>query len=102
MNFLFWNKTNSWYIKEENVLKHAKKLLYSKKNIMLLVKFNDTKTPKKNDAMKLTIEVFWILNPELIFKLLCINILSINPKVLPNKIIIIEATSNFTFLSNLL
>ena len=70
--------------------------------MLLLVKFNATKLPKKKDAKKFTIEIFWILNPRLIVKLFCINNLSINPKVLPNKIIIIEATSKFTFLSSLL
>ena len=49
--------------------------------------------PKKNDAIKFTIEVFWILNPKLIFKLFCIKILNINPIVLPNKTIIIELIS---------
>ena len=57
------------------------------------MKFNATKIPKKNDAMKLTIEVPWILNPILIFKLFCINILSINPKVLPKKTKLIEVIS---------
>ena len=57
---------------------------------MLLLRFNSTRIPKKNDAMKLTIEVFWILKPILIFKLFCIKILNINPKVLPNKTILIE------------
>ena len=57
------------------------------------MKFNATKIPKKNDAMKLTIEVPWILNPILIFKLFCINILSINPKVLPKKTKRIEVIS---------
>jgi len=61
--------------------------------MLLLIKLNATKIPKKNDAIKLTIEVFCILNPILIFKLFCINILSINPKVLPNKTIIIEGIS---------
>ena len=60
---------------------------------MLLLKFNATKFPKKNDAIKFTIEVFWILKPILILKLFCINILSINPQVLPNKTIIIEVIS---------
>ena len=60
---------------------------------MLLRKFNDTKIPKKNDDIKFTTEVFWILNPTFIFKLFCINNLSINPKVLPNKTIIIEVIS---------
>ena len=31
--------------------------------MLLLIKLNATKIPKKNDAIKLTIEVFWILNP---------------------------------------
>ena len=61
--------------------------------MLLLIKFNATKIPKKNDAMKFTIVVFSILNPKLIFKLFCINILSINPKVLPNKRILIEVIS---------
>ena len=61
--------------------------------MLLLINFNATKIPKKNDAMKFTIDVFSILNPILIFKLFCINILSINPKVLPNKIILIEVIS---------
>ena len=57
------------------------------------MKSNDTKIPKKNDAMKFTIEVLCILNPIIILKLFCIYILPINPKVLPNKIIIIEEIS---------
>ena len=60
---------------------------------MLLKKFNDTKIPKKNDDKMFTIEVLLILNPTFIFKLFCINILIINPKVLPNKTIIIEVIS---------
>ena len=59
----------------------------------LLIKFNDTKIPKKNDAIKFTIEVFWISKPILIFKLFCMNVLSIKPKVLPNRIIPIELKS---------
>ena len=59
----------------------------------LLIKSNATKIPKKNDAIKFTIEVLWILNPILIFKLFCMNILSINPTVLPNKIKPIELKS---------
>ena len=51
------------------------------------------KYPKKKDAKKFTIEVFFILNPTLISKLFCINILSISPKVLPNKTIIIDLIS---------
>ena len=57
------------------------------------MKFNATKIPKKNDAIKLTIEVPLILNPILILKLSCINILSINPKVLPKKTKLIEVIS---------
>ena len=45
-------------MKEEKVLKHPKKPVKNNKNILLLIKFNATKTPKKNDAMKFTIEVF--------------------------------------------
>ena len=58
MNFLFWSKTNSSYMKEENVLKHPKKPVKNNKNILSLIKFNATRIPKKNEAMKLTIEVF--------------------------------------------
>ena len=61
--------------------------------MLLPIKFNATKIPKINEAIKLIIDVFWILNPILIFKLFCINILSINPKVLPNKTIIIDLIS---------
>ena len=93
MNFLFWNKTNNWYINEEKVLKQPKKPLLNNKKPGLLMKFNATKIPKKNDAIKLTIEVLWILNPILIFKLFCMNILSINPKVLPKKRKLIEVNS---------
>ena len=57
---------------------------------MLLITFNAKKIPKKKDAIKLTIEVFFILNPKLIFKLFCIKILKVNPKVLPNKTKIIK------------
>ena len=55
------------------------------------MKFNATKIPNKNVAIKFTMEVFCILNPILIFKLFCIFIL--NLEVLPNKIIIIEVIS---------
>ena len=58
-----------------------------------LIKFNATKIPKKKDAIKLTIEVFWILKPMFFLKLFCMNILSINPNVLPSKMIIIELKS---------
>ena len=60
MNFFFLNKVNSWYIKEEKVLKHPKKLDNNNIIILLLIEFNATKIPKKNDAIKFTIEVFWI------------------------------------------
>ena len=72
------------------MLKHPKKPVLNNNNILLLWKFNATKIPKKNEAMKFTTEVFWISKPIFILKLFCINILSINPKVLPNKIITIE------------
>ena len=57
------------------------------------MKFNATKIPKKKDAKKFTIEVFSILKQILNLNLFCINILSINPKVLPNKTILIEVIS---------
>ena len=47
----------------------------------------------KKDDRKFTIEIFWILKPILFLKLFCMNILSINPKVLPSKIILIELKS---------
>ena len=59
----------------------------------LLTKFNATKIPKKNDAIKLTIEVFWISKPIFFLKLFCINILIITPNVLPVKMINIELRS---------
>ena len=59
----------------------------------LLIKFNATKIPKKKDDKKFTIEVFWISKPILLLKLFCMNILSINPKVLASKIIPIELKS---------
>ena len=57
------------------------------------MKFNATKIPNKNVAIKFTMEVFCILNPILIFKLFCIIILKSNPKVLPNRTILIEVIS---------
>ena len=61
--------------------------------MLLFIKLDATKIPNKNDAIKFTIEVFCMLNPILIFKLFCINILSISPKVLPIKTIIIDLIS---------
>ena len=88
---------------EEKVLKQPKKPLKNSKKIELLMKSNDTKIPKKKDAMKLTIELLCILNPVLIFKLFFIKILHIRPKVLPNKIKIIEAISKiYIFIQPLL
>ena len=49
--------------------------------------------PKKKDDKKFTIEVFWISKPILFLKLFCMNILNINPNVLPSKIILIELKS---------
>ena len=57
------------------------------------MKSDATKIPKKKDAIRLTIVVFWILNPIFIFKLFCIKILNINPNVLPNKTKIIDLMS---------
>jgi len=66
--------------------------------MLLFIKFNATKIPKKKDAMKFTIEVFWILNPVFTFKLFWINILSIKPKVLPHKTILNEEISKIYIL----
>ena len=46
--------------------------------------------PNKNDDKKFTIVIFLISKPILFLKLFCMNILSINPKVLPSKSINIE------------
>ena len=40
------------------MLKHPKKPVENNNNMSLLIKFNATKIPNKNDAMKFTIEVF--------------------------------------------
>ena len=45
-------------MKEENVLKHPKNPVQKNNKILLLVRFNATKMPNKNDATKFTIEVF--------------------------------------------
>jgi len=60
---------------------------------LLFIKFKATKIPNKNDEKKFTIEVFVISKPILFLKLFCMNILNINPKVLPSKIIHIELKS---------
>ena len=57
------------------------------------MKLKATKIPKINDAIKFTIEVLRISKPIFFLKLFCMNILSINPKVLPMKIILIELNS---------
>jgi len=60
---------------------------------LLLIKFKATKFPNRKDDEKFTIEVFLISKPILFLKLFCMRILSINPNVLPSKIIIIELKS---------
>ena len=45
-------------MKEENVLKHPKKPVKNNNNISLFIEFEANKIPKKNDAIKLIIEVF--------------------------------------------
>ena len=45
-------------MKDENVLKDPRKPIQSNNNILLSVRFEATKIPKKNDAMKLIKEVF--------------------------------------------
>ena len=59
----------------------------------MLIKFKATKIPNKKDDIKFTIEVWSISKPIFFLKLFCMNILSINPKVLPSKIILIELKS---------
>ena len=66
---------------------------------MLLIKSKATKIPNKKDDKKFTIEVFRISKPILFLKLFCINILSINPKVLPSNIIIISLKSKIYIFS---
>ena len=61
--------------------------------MLLLINLNATKIPKRNDAIKFTIEVFLISKPIFNLQLFCINNLSINPKVLPSKTIHIELKS---------
>ena len=53
--------------------------------MLLFIKLDPTKIPKKKEAIKFTIEVFWMLKPVLISKLFCIYILKVNPIELPNK-----------------
>jgi len=60
---------------------------------LLLLKFKAIKIPKKKDDKKFTIDIFLISNPILFLKLFCMNILSINPKVLPSKMATIELKS---------
>ena len=57
------------------------------------MEFKATKFPKKKDATIFNIEVFRISKPIFNFKLFCINILSINPIVLPTNKITIERKS---------
>jgi len=54
---------------------------------------NATKIPKKKDDKKFTIDIFLISNPILFLKLFCMNILNINPKVLPSKSTTMELKS---------
>ena len=54
---------------------------------------NATKIPKKNDAIKFTIELCRMSKPILFLKLFCINILSIKPIVLLIKMMLIELKS---------
>ena len=61
--------------------------------MLLLLKSNATKMPNKNVEIKLIIEVFWISKLILFLKLFCINILKVNPKVLPTKMITIDQKS---------
>ena len=73
-------------MKDENVLKHPKKPTEKNNIKFLFVIFKPKKMPKNNEAKTFTIKM---LLEEITFSLLnifFINILTINPKVLPAKI----------------
>ena len=72
-------------MKDENVLKHPKKPTTINSIKFLFAIFEPSKIPKNNEAKTFTIKILLEYNvlsfPELYF----INILTINPKVLPAK-----------------
>ena len=76
---------NNWYIKDENVLKEPKKPTEKNNIKFLFAIFKLTKMPNNNEAKTFTIKILLEENifslPEICF----INILAINPKVLPAK-----------------
>ena len=73
-------------MKDENVLKHPKKPTKINSIKFLFAIFEPSKIPKNNEAKTFTIKILLEENifslPEIYF----INILTINPKVLPAKI----------------
>ena len=72
-------------MKDENVLKHPKKPTKINSIKFLFVIFKPSKIPKNKEAKTFTIKILlkYIFSfPEIYF----INILTINPKVLPAKI----------------
>ena len=73
-------------MKDENVLKHPKKPTKINSIKFLFAIFEPSKIPKNNEAKTFTIKILLEENiftlPEIYF----INILVINPKVLPAKI----------------
>ena len=73
-------------MKDENVLKHPKKPTKINSIKFLFVIFKPSKIPKNKEAKTFTIKMLLRKNifsfPEIYF----INILTINPKVLPTKI----------------
>ena len=73
-------------MKDENVLKHPKKPTKINSIKFLFAIFEPSKIPKNNEAKTFTIKILLEKNvlsfPEIYF----INILTINPKVLPTKI----------------
>ena len=70
---------------DENVLKHPKKPTKKNNSKLLFVIFKPNKIPKNKEAKTFTIKILLEENnfslPEIYF----INILTINPKVLPAK-----------------
>ena len=53
--FRFLIKSNNWYIKDENVLKHPKKPTENNNIKFSLIGLNPKKMPKNNDAKIFTI-----------------------------------------------
>ena len=73
-------------MKDENVLKHPKKPTKINSIKFLFAIFEPSKIPKNNEAKTLTIKMLLEENTLSLLEIYFINILTINPKVLPAKI----------------